>query len=261
MPDLHPLGNVSSATTIFLTPHRSGSIMLYDGATWHLRLSGEVSLALSGLTINKNYDVFAYWTGSTVALELSAAWATDTARTDALVRQDGVLVKSGAPTRRYVGTFRAAGTNFTHDTVLQRFLWNMYNRVSRPLAVFEATDSWTYSGTVYRAANGNTANAFELVTGQIERVTAGVRTIVSAGTTGWGASVGIGIDSTTANSATWYGSISSASAYIPCLADYPSVGYHKFTWLEISGGIVLTLYGDVGNSTFFKFGMIGSVEG
>jgi hypothetical protein len=66
--------------------------------------------ALAGLAIG-NYDIFAYnISGEGYALTLEAVkWTTDIARATAVVRQDGVWVKNGAPERRYLGTIRLYG--------------------------------------------------------------------------------------------------------------------------------------------------------
>ena len=141
----------SSQSTLYLTPFKGNRIALYDGSAWQVRSSAEVSLALSGLTSGKNYDVFAYWTGSAVALELSAAWTSDSARADAVTRQDGVLVKSGTPTRRLVGTIRTTGTNTTADTGFtggvgtgaKRFVWNLDNQTRRTMTTGFISDSHT----------------------------------------------------------------------------------------------------------------------
>ncbi len=113
--------DVTGAGTIYLTPFRSGAIALWDGKSWVVRTTAEVSLALT-ITSGKNYDVFAYWSGSAVVLELSAAWTNDTLRADAITTQNGVQVKTGALTRRLVGTIRASGTNTTEDSYLKRFV-------------------------------------------------------------------------------------------------------------------------------------------
>ena len=103
-------------STLYFTPHAGNQIALYNGTSWSVYVSAEISLALTGLTSGKNYDVFAYWTGSAVALELSTAWTSDTARATALVRQDGIWAKSGTLTRRYVGTIRATAAQRRSQT-------------------------------------------------------------------------------------------------------------------------------------------------
>jgi len=259
-----PIVDIASGSTLYLTPYTSGRASVYNGRQWVAFNTNELSKTITGLTVDKNYDVFLYLNGNTPALELSNAWTNDQNRSQALARQDGVLVKSADRTRRYVGTIRTVSTAHAADSKTKRFVWNYYNRVQRPMNVTEATDSWSYSGTSYRVANGVAANSFEFVAGDDVNLFARVNTLATAGTTGWGCSVGIGIDSTSVNSAGVYGTITNAALYIPCLAEYndfPGAGYHRVSWLEISGGIAITFYGDVGNLTYFKFGLAGTIFG
>ena len=128
---------VSSAGTIYYTPYNGNLISLYNGTSWKTMSFSEISLSLT-LTSGKNYDVFAYDNSGTVTLELSSAWTNDTTRTDALTLQDGVYVKSGATTRKYLGTLRASGTNVscfiyggiaTGGTEAKLYLYNQYNQL------------------------------------------------------------------------------------------------------------------------------------
>jgi hypothetical protein len=154
-------------STLYLTPYKGTHVSLYDGSAWQDRTTAEISLALSGLTSGKNYDVFAYYTGSAVALELSAAWASDTARTDALTTQDGVAVKSGALTRRWVGTIRTTGTTTTEDSQAKRFVWNAANQASRTLYAYNNT-SHSYGTAAFREWNGATnTHCVEWATGEV----------------------------------------------------------------------------------------------
>jgi hypothetical protein len=162
--------DVTSSTSIFLTPYNGNGISLYNGTTWELLNSAQVSLALSGLTSNRPYDVFAYNNAGTLTLEI-LAWTSDTARATALVSQDGVLVRSGSLTRRYLGTFYATGATTTADTTSTRYLWNYYNRAIRGLYAGISTASYTYSTATWRAANANTTNGdgrFSFVCGLAE---------------------------------------------------------------------------------------------
>lgn len=91
---------------MYYTPYQGDRIALFNGTNWSVNRFTQLSFTLSGLTSGKNYDVFVYNNAGTITLELSAAWSTDTSRTDALTTQNGVYVKSSATTRRYLGTFR-----------------------------------------------------------------------------------------------------------------------------------------------------------
>jgi hypothetical protein len=120
-------------------------------------------------------------------LEFSQPWTSDTARNDALVRKDGIWVKSADNTRRYLGTFRTISTTQTTDTAAQRYLWNMYNQAPRPCLVTKTTANWTYApgNNTYRQAGADSAAKFEYVCGDpvtMTRLIAGVSVI--AGNTG-----------------------------------------------------------------------------
>ena len=79
-----------------------------------------------GLTASRVYDVFGYLNSGTLALEL-LIWTDATNRATALAYQDGVLIKSGNATRRYLGTIYINSTGGqTEDTEIQRFVWNYY---------------------------------------------------------------------------------------------------------------------------------------
>jgi hypothetical protein len=55
---------------LHLTPHTGNQIALWDGSAFVVRTSGQVTLTLSGLTNNTNYDFFPFWNGSAVAVEI-----------------------------------------------------------------------------------------------------------------------------------------------------------------------------------------------
>ncbi|MBI3273339.1 MAG: hypothetical protein HYZ53_30400, partial [Planctomycetes bacterium] len=124
--------DVTAAGTLFFTPYKGNRVALHDGSAWSVSTFTERSLSLT-LTSGKNYDVFLFDNAGTLTLELSAAWTNDTTRADALAVQDGVYVKSGATTRRYLGTLRASAANQTEDSKTKRFVWNYYNRTHRAL--------------------------------------------------------------------------------------------------------------------------------
>jgi hypothetical protein len=247
--------DVASSSTIYYTAYTSGRIALYTGTIWRMYSFTESSLALSGLTSDKNYDVFAYASGSTVTLELSAAWTTNTSRSTAITRQDGVLVKSGDATRRFIGTIRTISTTTTTDTVAQRFVWNLNNRIPRYLYVQDTTASWTYNSATWRQIRATTSNKVEAVFGDPDHVS-GSSFLMWNGASGTGIAMytSIGIDSTTVPLATvtsmlmptapaqyWWPSSSELDSYV-------SEGYHAFNWLESAHATTITGMGTVGLS-------------
>jgi len=139
-----------STSTIYYTPYNGNSISLYDGANWSTYTFTERSLALGTLTSGLNYDVFMYNNSGTLTLEL-AAWSSDTARSTALVLTNGVYLKTGALTRRYLGTLRTTSTTTTADSVNNRLVWNANNQVER-VVLMNTYPTYAYTGHTYTTA-------------------------------------------------------------------------------------------------------------
>lgn len=256
--------DVTGAGTIYYTPYGGYRIALYTGTVWAIYTLTEISLVLT-VTSGKNYDVFVYNNAGTLTLELSAAWTNDTTRADALTTQNGILVKSSATTRRYIGTIRASGANTTEDSFAKRFVWNMYNRVNRPLRVMETTDTWTYTLTTVRQANASAANQLALVCGVAEDAIAIHVMVCGYGDVSGGViSIGIG-DNVTNAIASWCIQSSqsfSTSTYIDTAVAFgtviPAAGYQFYAWVErvnIAGTI--TFLGDNGSAVTPKSGIFG----
>lgn len=250
--------DVTGATSIYYTPYLHNGIGLYDGTSWTLFTFSELTLALGTITDAKNYDVFLYDNSGTLTLE-SLAWTNDTTRATALVLQDGVWCKTGALTRRYLGTFRTTSTTTTEDsgggTTTQvggkRFLWNAYNRVARLVAVKDTADSWTYGTNAWRQTNAAAGNKVELVCGLNVSIVTAQAVILANRTGGSEVAGGVGIDSTTVNSALAYGSLAVDWAQaIGVYRGYPGLGYHALNWIEnVDGGSTVTFFGDRGGTT------------
>lgn len=252
--------DVTAASTLYYTPYVSNQIALYSGTAWSLYTFTERSLALSGLTSGRPYDVFLYDNAGTLTLELTA-WTNDTTRATALVYQDGVLVRSGATTRRYVGTIYTTGTNSTADSEANRFVWNYYNRVNRSMrSATETADTWTYTTATFRQANANTANQLNFVIGFGEDcVNSSV--IASAANTTAGVNIGaaIGLNSTTTPATGCVNplqrtQVASGTTYLQTHAQWtgiPAAGRNFLAWLEWSTATGTTTWlGDGGGTTF-----------
>jgi len=257
--------DVVGAQTVFLTPYISGTLSLYSAGAWvtHIGLT-ETSLPLGVLLSGKNYDVFAFWTGTGtgIGLEFSAAWASDTTRTDALARQDGILVKATDHTRRYMGTIRTTSTTTTEDSIANRFLWNQSNQALRKLKVIDGTASWTYSASAWRAARGQASNSFQYVTGDaasfMRVTTRGL--IENSGSPEVAAVVGVGVDTSTANSSDMHGTNASvfATETTAFYEGYPGLGWHQIFWIESgTAGPTPTFYGAPVAADRFQSGMMG----
>jgi len=221
--------------TLYFTPYKGNRIALYDGTRWNAFALSEIGLALSSLTAGRPYDVFVYDNSGTPTLEF-LAWTSGTARATALTTQDGILVKSGATTRRYVGTFYTSGTATTEDTASQRFVWNYYNRITRKLKYANATGH-SYSSTTIRAWNNSGAARVELVVGWTEDAVQIAVTMRASKNTN-NPIIWIGVDSTTAavsdDSVALRNVNAGAIGAGKAILHLPSVGYHYVAPLEAS---------------------------
>ena len=236
----------TAKTTIYYTPYVHNIINLWDGANWVPTTFAETSEALGTLTSGLAYDVFGFLSAGALDLE-KLAWTSGTARATAVTLQDGRYCKSGDKTRLYLGTFYTTSTTTTEDsaggTTTQvggkRFLWNAYNRVSRPISVIDTTDSWSYATDTVRQANAASGNKVEMVVGlSTEAVSANVGTMLYClNNSARAAKVGIGVDSTTAFSGLRQGGYNTSfnGCYFAMSASYvgfPGIGYHYLAWLE-----------------------------
>lgn len=255
----------TSQSTLYFALHHGDTCSLYDGSTWELFTFTEISLALSGLTTGKNYDVFLYSNAGTLTLELSAEWTNDTTRADAISLQNGIYVKTGATSHRFLGTIRATSATTTEDSKSKRFVWNYMNRRPTFLQVIDSTNSWSYANTAWQAANATAGNKVEYVVGLNEDVvTAKVLGIATASSGALNyASVGVGVDSATVNSATMRGSGTEATTVVQVWGEYaghPGLGYHYLQWLEAAHATGITFYGDNGDGTKFQSGLLAEIR-
>lgn len=161
-------------TSIFFTPYSGSIIGLYSGTSWDFLSFTEKTVSVPATTAMP-FDVFAYNDAGAVALE-TLDWTNDTTRATALVLQDGIYVKSGAGTRRYLGTGRTTGTSGQCEISFGRtpasggshpkcYLWNSNNREIGYFTNVEADEYWTYNSTTPRKYNNSAANRFSFVTG------------------------------------------------------------------------------------------------
>ena len=227
--------DVTGATSIFATPMTGNLIGLYNGSVWTNYTSAEFSLALGTLTSGKPYDVFAYANAGVPTLEF-LVWTNDTARATALAYQNGILVKNGDATRRYLGSFYTTAATTTEDSKANRYLYNYYNRTERELRRRETTASWTYQTATSRLANNSASNIVSVLVGIDEDVVHISATGVCLNANAIVVFSGIGVDSTTTAS---YGASADCVNGIATVAravyeDRPGIGRHYFSWLESS---------------------------
>ena len=250
-----PTSNIAVSSMVYFTPYKGNRISLYvPGYGWRVHTFSELSLDISGYSINTNYDIFIYDNAGTLTLE-GVAWSNATLRAVALVSQDGRWVKNGYPHKLYLGTIRCNGVGSAADTYLARLCWNNYNRVPRQLKIVDSTNSWTYNvALTFRPWNNDSTNKVEYVVGLVEDmlqlVCVGSAYFASSAFTAY---IGIGVDSTAASTPTISSPANApaGSIVLPMAAfnDYPTLGYHYLCMLEAVGtAIAITFYGDNGTT-------------
>jgi len=155
--------NQTAKTILYYTPYNGDRICLYDTTInkWKMYSFSELSLSLSGLAANTNFDIFIYDNNGTLTLE-STAWASATARATNLTLVDGVYARTGSLNRRYLGTIRTTGTTGQcEDSTTKRFVWNVNNKEERLVRRY-ITVSWTYASAAWRVFNGQTAATYSI---------------------------------------------------------------------------------------------------
>ena len=250
---------VLTNTMLYYTPYAGNTIALFDGESWLVFTFSELSLATAAWTANKNSDIFMHADNGIPTLERQE-WTDNTNRAVQIFKQDGVYVKAGNPTRRYLGTVRTGpSTGVLEDGFRKRLIWNYYNRVRRPVLATDTTDSWTYTSSAWRQANNNPLNQVEIVCGAAED---GIDLYVAGlGVGGTDPGVGIGLNTTT--SVSLLSGItpgpSATNAYNRLTWTYVSEGYHFYAWIE-RGNAGMTFYGDGGQNVSFgvQFGIGGT---
>jgi len=258
----------NAKTTIYATPNNGYSIALYSGSAWVLRQSAELSIAVPA-SASTMFDVYCYDNAGTPTLEV-LSWTNDTTRATGLVRQNGILVKSGATTRRYLGSFRTTTVaGQTEDSVGKRYLWNYYHRADRPMQILETADSWTYTVSTWRQFNNQAGNQIDCVVGWAEDpVQAWTQGLFNSSSSLAHAAVGVGINSATVNSAQLYvggkgetGSIHKISIQAQ-YRGFLALGRTYLTAIERSDATgTTTFYGDNAATGLMAAGIMGTVKG
>lgn len=299
------ISDVTGATAIRYTPAAGQSVPLYDGSTFLMRdTGGELSLALdadSGHTnyhaSGKTYDLFAFDDAGTVRLGSGPKWddggGSDVARgtgagsteleiVDGLwVNNTSIVLRFGAGSgntatvaaRRatFLGSFRATADGQATDSAKRRLLSNAYGQVPRPLRVIDDTDQHNYSNTTLRQydfGTVGTANQVEVLCclGGIEVELQALLVAGSSSSTLREVNTGIGVDSSTVDSATlasWTNVNSSdLRATLSWYRGFPGLGYRTLRLLQRGAGSdTQTWYGTNAGARAFLPGLNGHVWG
>jgi hypothetical protein len=179
----------------------------------------------------------------------------NTARATALVLQDGIYCKTGALTRRYLGTIQitnVAGQTEDNSGVTalpgQRLVWNMYNRALRSIATTKA-GTWTYGSATVRGWGNDHAQRVNLVRGLDEDLIV-IDCVCGANGFNASAAMGVGLDVVNALAAGCKSPSTqgpTAAQTHPVIGLYKgytgTVGFHFYQHIEWTGGANVTFLG------------------
>lgn len=157
------ISDISTAGGFYYTPYLSNQIAVFDGSAVR-QLTFSEMFASTPATINTPFDVFVFPSGPGVSIE-TVSWVNDTTRAQAIGYNNGFLTKNSDATRRYIGTLRTGSVSGqTEDSVLRRFVFNMYNRVHRRLYRSNST-SHTDAVQAFRYWNTDSTQILDFVLG------------------------------------------------------------------------------------------------
>jgi hypothetical protein len=293
--------DVTGAATVYFALAGGNQVPIYDGSTTSNTTFTELTLALdsdSGHTgyhqSGRNFDFFVINDSGTIRLGTGPSWnagavaGSDTARgtgagSTELELRNGFLTNKNTITIRfgsvsgntvsvsanratYVGSARMTANGQTEDSRAKRFLYNAYNQSKRQFLRNDATASWSYSTASFRQANNSTSNQVEYLAGltgsALDATVMGI--VVNSSTTYRVIYVGIGLDSTTVNSATvqeFSRANDTEVAGVPktFYTGYAQLGYHYLAWLEKGAGAdTQTWIGTEGSSNYYA-GIFGGI--
>lgn len=227
------------------------AIGLWNGSTWAEVIPSSVptlpntatDLDGNALTYGANYDIYAQYSDATAFSLVAKKWSTDSTRAVVPILWHARYVYDlNNRGRLWLGTIRLRNDSevakFT-DSVTQGFISNFYNLCPRSLLQVMSGNGWSYTSVTWRAANNDSANKIEVVLCQSQLISARARhnTFASSGYN-TNAETGIGVDSTSMNSASPWASSGWNSPTLPAVeAVYIatlSPGYHYLCPLERS---------------------------
>lgn len=203
-------------------------------------------------------DIFGYESDNVLKLSM-VMWTNATTRATALTTQDGVYVRTGYVSQRYLGTvattatagqtelsFGGAAAGGTAGNIL---VWNAYNRVDMGATVRDTTDSWTLASDAIQAANNSTGMRVNFVQGLAEDLVEADYGCVGVTDSGVGSlSAGVGFDSVSAFTGRASGAFGSTiNVALEGRGHAKVVGLHYVSALEAAGNAgTATFRGDIG---------------
>jgi hypothetical protein len=193
-------------SALALAPHTGTRISLQFNSAWvPVVLTSGISAALSGLSSGIPADVFIAVTSLTSASISFINWTNATTRAQSVTKFEGVYTLATDINKRYLGTILPdSATTFTHRAAASGAsnpicgIWNQDNRILGQFTWTPAFDSWTIpTADTWQQINAQASAKIQLVQGQVID-TIDAEHIVAVNAAGASATIGIGLDSTTA---------------------------------------------------------------
>lgn len=253
--------NQTAKTVVFWTPYNGEVTSLFVSGAWVSVVFAETSVSVPNTTTTP-FDIFGFSNAGVFTLE-ALTWTNDTTRATALTTQNSILVKSGDATRRYLGTGRTGAVAGQCETSTSNaHLWNYYNRVKQQLAVNDATDTWNYTLNAWQQANASALNQVSVVVGFTDSWVVAETQGVASNTGANQASVGVGISSTTVNSAQVFGGTTPTGGGVTraIYKGFLPLGRSTLVWLERSVAAGTTTWSGDGGLSVIQSGLIAEVE-
>lgn len=214
---------------------------LYINGVTRSMPSGGFTLSSTGTAANTTYYIYAYWTGSAIALEYS----TTVPDVDSTAGRVGIRIKYGANTRTLVGMARTNGSAQWVDSPTQRFVISWFNR--RPIGLVRTfADNRTFTSQTF--VEVSSSERLEFLTWGDSAVQAGYGIPMASASATPGVTAGIAFDGSTPTAPT-----SLVSTVGPAdtrwsagtTVNYLSEGYHYATIAARSSSttVVITFFG------------------
>jgi hypothetical protein len=249
-----PVADGTATDAIYFVPFGGSHISLWDSlsANWRIFEFSALTLNINPLTASNVYDVYAYIDSGDAAVEVDDTPWTDNQTPNATDLQDGVIVKSGDPTRRLIGSFYMVSDAECIDTEGKRYLYNLYNQVPRKLYYATSDNFWNSSGGTWQGWNSVTTTQVSVLTRNPSRALSLSCSLVAGLITG---GTGGGAISIFRDALVGTGAIQGA-IYLPAgevlaqitafLDEIPPVGYHEYLAVERDNGGGCGFYGTDG---------------
>jgi hypothetical protein len=265
------ISNQTAIGSVFYAIYEHDKISIYDGSDFVVRLFTEqsVTLDITNFLSTKIYDLFMFMNAGVPALGYGPAWTSNTARSAAISRLNGVWTNTASITLRinstttatvaanqatYVGSVYATANGQTGMAFTSSgagggagalALWNSQNQVRTIAYTWDTNTAWTYSTATWRKADNNANNSIKYIDGLgVSYLSAVYQNDVKSATAA-GGGIGVGFNWASgapaitagmfdANTSTSGSHLAAPSGFLPAL------GLNTVSALEVATGTTVT---------------------